>query len=114
MRPARPPAALLPAPLARTVGFALLALLGAAEWMRMVGHGGLLSALPWVLAAVLAGETVGAAASLPARLRLPGAALAAALGLVLAAPASRLAPRLPVPPPLAGPRGRGGRGPEAA
>jgi hypothetical protein len=97
VRPARPPAALLPAPLARTVGFALLALLGAAEWMRMVGHGSLLGALPWVLAAVLVGETVGAASSLPPRLRAPSAALAAALGLVLAALASGLEPRLLAP-----------------
>ena len=72
------PAALIPKPIARTVGFALLALLGATEWARMIDGGGLLVALPWVLAAVLAGETVGAAGSLPPRLRIPAAALAAA------------------------------------
>jgi transglutaminase-like putative cysteine protease len=94
---ARRPAALLPAPVARTVGFALLATLGAAEWARMVGHGGLLRALPWVFAAVLAGEAVGAASALPPRLRAPGAALVAALGLVLAALASGLEPRLLAP-----------------
>jgi protein-glutamine gamma-glutamyltransferase len=94
---ARRPAALLPAPVARTVGFALLATLGAAEWMRMVGHGGLLGALPWVLAAVLAGETVGAAGGCPPRLRVPAAVLAAVLGLVLAALASGLEPRLLAP-----------------
>jgi protein-glutamine gamma-glutamyltransferase len=97
VRTARPPAALLPAPLARTVGFALLATLGAAEWARMIGHGGLVAALPWVAAAVLAGETVGAAGSLAPRLRLPAAGLAAALGLVLAALASGLRPRLLLP-----------------
>ena len=67
---ARSPAALLPAPVARTIGFALLATLGAAEWARMVGDGGLVMALPWVLVAVLAGETVrrrGHARAAPAR-----------------------------------------------
>ena len=60
----------------------------------MIEGGGLADAIPWVLAAVLVGETVGAAASLPARLRLPGALLAAAAGLVLAALVSGLEPRL--------------------
>ncbi|MEA2319232.1 MAG: protein-glutamine gamma-glutamyltransferase, partial [Solirubrobacteraceae bacterium] len=97
MPSARRPAALLPAPVARTVGFALLAMLGAAEWARMVGDGGLFLALPWVLAAVLAGEAVGAAGTLAPRLRAPAAALAAAVGLVLAALASGLEPRLLAP-----------------
>ena len=88
------PAALMPAPLARTLGFALLALLGAAEWARMVEGGGLGDALPWVLAAVLTGETVRAAGSLRPRLRVPAAALAAAAGLVLAALVTGLEPRL--------------------
>ena len=91
------PATLLPTPLARTLGFALLGLLGAAEWARMLDGGGLADALPWVLAAVLAGETVGAAGSLPPRLRAPGAALAAVAGLVLAALVSGLEPRLLAP-----------------
>ena len=93
----RRPAALLPAPVARTVGFALLATLGAAEWARMVGDGDLLLALPWVLVAVLAGEAVGAAGTLAPRLRAPAAGLAAALGLLLAALASGLEPRLLTP-----------------
>ena len=97
MPTARRPAALLPAPVARTVGFALLATLGAAEWVRMVGDGNLLTALPWVLVAVLAGEAVGAAGSLAPRLRVPAAVLAAALGLGLAALASGLEPRLLAP-----------------
>ncbi len=97
MPTARRPAALLPAPVARTVGFALLATLGAAEWVRMVGDGDLLIALPWVLVAVLAGEAVGAAGSLAPRLRVPAAVLAAALGLGLAALASGLEPRLLAP-----------------
>ena len=97
MPTARRPAALLPAPVARTVGFALLATLGAAEWVRMVGDSDLLVALPWVLAAVLAGEAVGAAGSLAPRLRAPAALLAAALGLVVAALASGLEPRLLAP-----------------
>ena len=97
MPTARRPAALLPAPVARTVGFAPLATLGAAEWASMVDGGDLLLALPWVLAAVLAGEAVRAAGSLSPRLRAPGAALAAALGLVLAALASGLEPRLLAP-----------------
>ena len=42
--------------------FALLALLGVAEWARMFEGGGLRDGLPWVLAAVLAGEMAGAAA----------------------------------------------------
>ena len=75
------PAALLPAPLARTLAFALLALLGVAEWARMFEGGGLRDGLPWVLAAVLAGEMAGAAASLSPRMRVPGATLAALLGL---------------------------------
>jgi transglutaminase-like putative cysteine protease len=88
------PAALLPKPVARTLGFALLGLLGAAEWTRMIDGAGLATALGWVLAAVLVGETVGAAASLPPRLRAPGALLAALAGLVLAALVSGLEPRL--------------------
>jgi transglutaminase-like putative cysteine protease len=95
--PSKAPAALLPAPLARTLGFALLALLGAAEWARMIEGGGVLMALPWVLAAVLAGETVGAAASLSPPLRVPAAVLAAVAGLVLAALVSGLEPRLLAP-----------------
>jgi transglutaminase-like putative cysteine protease len=95
--PERRPATLLPAPLARTLGFALLALLGAAEWARMIEGGGLADAIPWVLAAVLAGETVGAAAKLPPRLRVPAAVLAAAAGLVLAALVSGLEPKLLTP-----------------
>jgi protein-glutamine gamma-glutamyltransferase len=94
---ARPPAALLPAHVARTIGFALLATLGAAEWARMVGAGDLLLALPWVLVAVLAGEAVGAAGALAPRLRTPAAALAALLGLLLAALASGVQPRLLTP-----------------
>ena len=97
MSTARSPTALLPAPLARTIGFALLATLGAAEWARMLGKGGLADALPWVLVAVLAGETVGAAGSLAPRLRGPAAALAAVLGLLLATLASGLEPRLLTP-----------------
>ena len=93
----RRPAALLPAPLARTLGFALLGLLGAAEWARMLEGGGLGDAIPWVLAAVLTGETVRAAASLPPRLRVPAALLAAAAGLVLAALVSGLEPKLLTP-----------------
>ena len=94
---ARSPTALLPAPLARTIGFALLATLGAAEWARMLGKGGVADALPWVLVAVLAGETVGAAGTLAPRLRGPAAALAAVLGLLLATLASGLEPRLLTP-----------------
>ncbi|HYM58359.1 MAG TPA: transglutaminaseTgpA domain-containing protein [Solirubrobacteraceae bacterium] len=97
MPTARRPAALLPAPLARTLGFALLATLGAAEWARMLEGGGLGEAIAWVLAAVLAGETVAAAGRLPAPARVSAAALAAALGLVLAALASGLEPRLLAP-----------------
>ena len=44
----RHPTALLPKPLARTLGFGLLALLGAAEWRRMIDGAGLLGALGWV------------------------------------------------------------------
>ena len=76
----------------------------------MLGDGGLLRALWWVLAAVLAGEAVGAASALAPRLRAPAAALAAALGLVLAALASGLEPRLLAPahwPDLANGVGRG-------
>jgi transglutaminase-like putative cysteine protease len=95
--PERRPAALLPAPLARTLAFALLGLLGVAEWGRMFEGGGLRDGLPWVLAAVLAGEMARAAGSLSPRLRVPGATLAAVLGLVLAALASGLEPKLLLP-----------------
>ena len=91
------PATLIPAPAARILGFGLLALLGATEWLRMTDGGGLLAALPWVLAAVLVGETVGAAGTLSPRLRVPAALLAAAAGLVLAALVSGLEPRLLAP-----------------
>ena len=97
MATAKRPATLLPTPLARTLGFALLGLLGAAEWARMLDGGGIGDALPWVLAAVLAGETVGAAGALPPRRRVPAAFLAAAAGLVLAALVSGLEPRLLAP-----------------
>ena len=86
-----------PDPLARMVGFALLGLLGATEWARMLDGGGLAEALPWVLAAVLAGETVGAAGSLRRGCARPGRALAAVAGLVLAALVSGLEPRLLAP-----------------
>ena len=97
MATAKRPATLLPTPLARTLGFALLGLLGAAEWARMLDGGGIGDALPWVLAAVLVGETVGAAGALPPRRRVPAAVLAAAAGLVLAALVSGLEPRLLAP-----------------
>ncbi len=93
----RGPAALLPAPLARALGFALLALLGAAEWRRMIGSGGALGALAWVAAAVLSGELAGAAGTLPARRRVPAAVLALGLGLLLAALVAGLDPALLVP-----------------
>src|SRR4051794_41260931 len=86
----RPPAALLPAPFARTAAFSLLALLGVAEWARMFEGGGLADGLPWVLAAVLAGEAVPAARSLAPPPRGAGAAAAAPPRPVLAA----LPPRL--------------------
>ena len=79
------------------LAFALLALLGTAEWARMFKGGGVLDGVPWVLAALLVGETVGAAASLRPRLRVPGAALAAAAGFVLAALVSGLDAKLLTP-----------------
>ena len=97
MAPPKRPAALLPAPLARTLGFALLALLGTAEWARMIDGEGLGDAIPWVLAAVLTGETVRAAGGLSPRLRVPGAAFAAVAGVVLAALVTGLEPRLLAP-----------------
>ena len=63
----------------------------------MIGDGGLVGALPWVLVGVLAGETVRAAGTLDPRVRAPAATLAAVLGLVLAVLASGLEPRLLAP-----------------
>src|SRR4051794_26662529 len=63
----------------------------------MVGPGGGVGALRWGGAAGPAGERGGAAGSPAPGLRLPAAGLAAALGLVLAALASGLEPRLLLP-----------------
>lgn len=90
----RQPAALLSEPLSRTLGFGLLALLGAAEWWRMIDGADLLGALGWVCAGILVAEAVRAAAGVPTRWRSLAAGLATALGLVLSALVSGLEPRL--------------------
>ena len=90
----RQPAALLSEPLSRTLGFGLLALLGAAEWWRMIDGANLLGALGWVCAGILVAEAVRAAAGVPTRWRSLAAGLATALGLVLSALVSGLEPRL--------------------
>jgi hypothetical protein len=93
----RHPTSLLSRPLARTLGFGLLALLGAAEWRRMIDGGGLLGTLGWVGAGILVAEAVRAAAGVPARWRTAAAGLATALGLVLATLVSGLEPRFLAP-----------------
>ena len=93
----RHPTALLPKPLARTLGFGLLALLGAAEWRRMIDGAGLLGALGWVGAGVLIAEAVRAAGDVPERWRTAAAGLATFVGFVLAALVSGLEPRLLAP-----------------
>ena len=93
----RHPTALLPKPLARTLGFGLLALLGAAEWRRMIDGASLLGALGWVGAGVLIAEAVRAAGNVPERWRTAAAGLATFVGLVMAALVSGLEPRLLAP-----------------
>ena len=93
----RHPTALLPKPLARTLGFGLLALLGVAEWRRMIDGAGLLGALGWVGAGVLIAEGVRAAGDVPERWRTAAAGLATFVGVVLAALVSGLEPRLLAP-----------------
>ncbi|MDP9385683.1 MAG: hypothetical protein M3P50_10725, partial [Actinomycetota bacterium] len=46
----RAPAAIMPAPTARLLGYGLLASLGVTQWARMIGGLGLGRALVWVLA----------------------------------------------------------------
>jgi transglutaminase-like putative cysteine protease len=93
----RHPTALLPKPLARTLGYGLLALLGATEWRRMIDGAGLLGAIGWVGAGVLIAECVRAASDMPARWRGAAAGLATVVGFVLAALVSGLEPRLLAP-----------------
>ncbi len=65
----REPAALLPAWLARLVGFAALACLGVAQWQRMVAEISPARPLLWVALAVAAAALVLACDRVPARLQ---------------------------------------------
>src|SRR3954468_19385010 len=80
----RAPGALLPAWVARLVGFAALACLGVSQWARMVAGLGAMRPLLWVLFAVLAAAGVVACDRVAARWR--GAAMlgVALLGMLAA------------------------------
>lgn len=80
----RGPAPLLPVPLARMVGFALLAGLAGIEWTRMADGLGAGRAVVWVGAALCAAGLVIGAQRVPLRARGPATLAAAAAGLVLA------------------------------
>jgi len=76
----RAPVALLPAWVARLVGFAALACLGVSQWQRMVAGLGVMRPLLWVALAVAAAAAVVASDRVPVRWR--GSAL---LGIVVLA-----------------------------
>ena len=78
------PVALVPIRVARLVGFAALASLGALEWQRMVAGLSSARALLWVAAATAAAAAVFACDRLPRRWRGPGTVLVAALSLLAA------------------------------
>ena len=80
----RSPASLLPAWVARLVGFAALGCLGASQWQRMVDGLGAGRPLLWVALAVVAAAAVLACERLPLRLRAWGT-IAVALAALLAA-----------------------------
>jgi transglutaminase-like putative cysteine protease len=80
----RAPSALLPAWVARLVGFAALAALGVSEWQRMAAGTSGSRALLWVLAGVAAAGAVLACDRVPGRLRGPATVAVAAAGLLAA------------------------------
>src|SRR5687768_6912111 len=81
----RVPAALMPAAAARLGGLAVLLLVGALQWQRMVEGLGLGRVLLWAAVAVLAGAALVAAGRL--RRHQEGATVAAALVALLASAA---------------------------
>jgi transglutaminase-like putative cysteine protease len=88
VREERGPATLLPAWIARLMGFAALACLGVAQWQRMVAGLSLSRVLLWVVLAVAAGAAVVACDRLAGRRRsvaLLGVAVAGLLAAYLAA-----------------------------
>ncbi|HEX8104833.1 MAG TPA: hypothetical protein VF533_19595, partial [Solirubrobacteraceae bacterium] len=86
----REPAALLPVPAARLIGFVLLAALGAAEWARMVAGLPLSRPLLWVALGAATGAAIWACERLPRRWAPVGRAAALVAGLALAFPAAGL------------------------
>jgi transglutaminase-like putative cysteine protease len=80
----RGPAALLPAPVARLVGFVALGCLGVAQWQRMLSGVGIVRPLLWVLLAAAAGAAITACDRLPGRRRALAVVLVACAGLLVA------------------------------
>jgi len=91
----RAPDALLPAPAARLIGFALLGALGVAQWARMIDGLGLGRALVWVALGAAVAGAIWACDRLGRRRRAAaGRAGVVALGLLAAVPAAGLDPGL--------------------
>ena len=86
----RRPAGLVPPPVARLVGYALLAGIGSLQWVRYVEGASAARVLAWVAAGVLSGALVLLAARLPGRRAVAGLAAAAVAGLAVAIAASGL------------------------
>jgi transglutaminase-like putative cysteine protease len=80
----RGPAALLPAPVARLVGFVALGCLGVAQWQRMLADVGLLRPVVWVLLAAATGAALVACDRLAGRRRAVAIVAVAFLGLLVA------------------------------
>src|SRR6476620_9977951 len=80
----RVPEALLPAWVARLVGFAALACLGVSQWQRMVADLGVLKPLLWVVLAVVAAAAVVACERAPRRWRGTALLAVAVLGVLAA------------------------------
>jgi hypothetical protein len=93
----REPSALLPAPAARLIGFALLGALAVAQWGRMIEGLGLVLPLLWVAVGAAAGAGVWACDRVAPRWRAT-AILAVALAAMLSAvPVAGLDPVLLAP-----------------
>ena len=93
----RRPAPLIAAPWARLIVYALLAGVGALQWVRYVEGASDARALAWVATGAASGALVVLAARLPRRLRLLGALAAAAAGLLLSVALSGLDLRFLLP-----------------
>src|SRR4051794_9075479 len=87
----------MPPPRARLAAYALLAGVGALQWGRYVDGATALRPLLWVLAGTVTGALLVAAAGLPRRWVVPGAAAASLGGLALAIAVSGLELRMLLP-----------------